>query len=67
MSLGKSELGMWICHMTRDVSLDLLDHLTVVCIQMTALQRACSKVKRGIRRVWWNSEIFRAETEYHYR
>ena len=51
--------------MTRDVRSDLLGHLTVICIQMTALQRACSKVKRGIRRVWWSSEIFRAETKYH--
>ena len=31
--------------MTRDVRSDLLGHLTVECIQMTALQRACSKVK----------------------
>ena len=38
-------LGMRICHMTRDVRSDLLDHLIVIYSQITVLQRACSTCK----------------------
>ena len=49
MDGAASILGMRICHMTRDVRSDLLGYLTVIYSQMTALQKACSKVKREIR------------------